>query len=111
MGYMPGCNKRNCNNRYNACRRCESKMAELEREARDNDGWSPRTVGSIDGNDVTFRQGRGINEGHTLIADGQSSGRSFDRRGEHNHYGPKREGGGRVEDDGGDRGYYTGPGR
>lgn len=76
------------------------------RRNRSDGGWSPRTFGSIDGNDVTIREGTGSNEGHTLISDGQKSDRSF-RRG-HNHYGPKREGGGRVDDD---RGHYTGPGR
>lgn len=69
-------------------------------------GWTPRTAGWIGDHEVTFRQGTGRNEGHTLIADGNPSGRSFDRRGEHNHYGPRREGGGYVEED---RGYYTGP--
>lgn len=75
------------------------------------DGWTPRQQGVTEsGHEVTFREGLGANEGHTLISDGHVSGRAFDRRGEHNHYGPKREGDGRVEDDGGDRGYYTGPG-
>lgn len=73
-------------------------------------GWGPRTVGSIEDHTVTFRLGSGSNEGHTLIADGTPSGRAFDRRRQHNHYGPKREGSGRVEDDGGDRGFYSGPG-
>lgn len=81
----------------------------LKNNSRKKSGWGPRTVGSIDGQDVTFRQGTGTNEGHTLISDGQPSGRQFNEK--HNHYGDKREGGGRVEDDGGDRGHYTGPGR
>lgn len=68
-------------------------------------GWGPRTVGSIEGNDVTIREGFGQNEGHTLISDGQQSARAFDRA--HNHYGPRREDEGRVDED---RGHYTGPG-
>lgn len=81
-----------------------------DRGRRENGGWTPRTVGTMeDGTVVTFRQGRGDNEDHTLIADGERSARDFDRH--HNHYGPKREGGGRVEDDEGDRGDYTGRGR
>lgn len=80
-----------------------------ERARRQRTGWSPRVTGTTeDGHEVTLREGAGDNKGHTLIADGQLSDRAF-RRG-HNHYGPKREGRGRVEDDGGDRGHYTGPG-
>lgn len=65
--------------------------------------------GGIDGHPVTVKFGTGENEGHTLLddADRDSSNRVFDRRGEHNHYGPRREGCGNVEED---RGYYTGPG-
>lgn len=92
--------------------------AEIEAQARREEdqqlrgaGWTPRTVGTTDDDTiVTFREGLGENEGHTLIADGIPSGRAFDRRGEHNHYGYNRESGGRVEDGEGDRGYYTGPG-
>ena len=73
-------------------------------------GWGKRTVGTIEGFEVTFRQGFGDKEGQTLIADGTPSGREFDRRKGHNHYGDKEEGGGRIEDDRGDRGKYTGPG-
>jgi hypothetical protein len=72
-------------------------------------GWSSRIVGTIEGHDVTARTGWGTRQGHTIIADSQPSGRDFDRRRSHNHYGPKQEGG-RIEDDNGDRGYYTGPG-
>ena len=69
-------------------------------------GWTPRTVGSTeDGTEVTFRQGTGDNEGHTLISDGDKSARQFDAR--HNHYGPNREDDGYVD---GNRGHYTGPG-
>lgn len=85
----------------------DAKKARQEKAQRG--GWSPRVTGTTeDDREVTLREGLGDNEGHTLIADGQQSDRSF-RRG-HNHYGPKREGRGRVEDDGGDRGRYTGPG-
>lgn len=72
-------------------------------------GWTDRTQGTLDtGEEVTFKEGLGYNDGHTLIADGDQSDRAFRR--EHNHYGPKREGDGRVEDDEDDRGFYTGPG-
>jgi hypothetical protein len=116
MGYMQGCNRKNCN-RGNPCSNCEMRFAtvmrgdedpyEVEKRRKSRGGWSPRTVGSIGDSEVTFKQGTGSNEGHTLIADGQPSGRAFDRRGEHDHYGPKREGDGRVDSD---RGHYTGPG-
>ena len=119
------CNNARCQNDANyicgKCRRERPALAEIvderNRAAKRNggrqnnrrsnsSGWTPRTVGTTeDGNPVTFRQGLGYNEGHTLIADGEKSDREF-RRG-HNHYGPKREGGGRVDDD---RGYYTGSG-
>ena len=70
-----------------------------------NDGWTPRIVGTMDnGHLVTFREGLGSNKDHTLISDGDKSARQFDR--EHNHYGPKREGEGFVDED---RGYYSGP--
>jgi len=72
--------------------------------------WGPRTLGTIDDYEVTFRQGFGDKEGQTLIADGAPSGREFDRRKGHDHYGNKEEGGGRIEDDHGNRGKYSGPG-
>lgn len=68
-------------------------------------GWTRRTHGTMEnGEEVTFREGRGLNSGHTLISDGTKSNREFRR--EHNHYGPNRENGGYVEED---RGHYTGP--
>ncbi len=94
------------------CNRFEAQGMSWDNDKRryvnPSSSWGSRTVGSIAGNDVTFREGQGDKQGHTLIADGQASGRAFDQRREHNHYGPKAEGG-RIEDDGGDRGYYTGP--
>ncbi len=76
------------------------------RRRRNNGGWTPRAQGTTeDGTEVTFREGLGDNEGHTLIADGHLSAREFDAS--HNHYGGRREGDGRVDDD---RGHYTGPG-
>lgn len=80
--------------------------------SRKDSGWSDRETGFTDDDEeVTFRQGTGRNEGHTLIADGRPSGRAFDKRGQHNHYGQNREGGGgRVEEGDGDRGHYTGRG-
>ena len=51
------------------------------RRGRRRGGWTPRTVGSMaDGTEVTFRQGTGDNEGHTLISDGEKSARQFDAR-------------------------------
>lgn len=77
-------------------------------------GWSERMGGGIDGHPVTVKFGTGVNEGHTLIDDGDldSADEVFDnrkgRRGDHNHYGPKREaGGGHFSED---RGHYTSPG-
>lgn len=77
----------------------------------DKSGWGPYIRGSIDGYEVTARKGFGENKGHTLIADGHKSSRSFSKKDskgnrQHNHYGPKREGSGYVDED---RGYYTGP--
>lgn len=100
--------------RYCDCRGCRNQRDRAEQEYNERQsggGWSPRVVGTTDDDrEVTLREGLGANEGHTLIADGTPSGRAFDRRGEHNHYGDRREGDGRVEDGDGDRGYYTGPG-
>lgn len=105
-------------NSYCDCSRCLKRRDAAVRAANGTGGsqksrrtersnWSPRTTGSVDDREVTFRQGEGDREGHTLISDGQKSAREFDR--EHNHYGPKTEGG-RIEDDDGDRGHYTGSG-
>lgn len=76
------------------------------RGRRNNGGWTPRVVGTVGNTDkvVTLREGLGDNDGYTLIADGDKSKKDFDAN--HNHYGQKREGGGRVNED---RGHYTGP--
>ena len=61
--------------------------------------------------DVTFSQGMGKKSGQTVIADGHLSKREFHQS--HNHYGPDvkyGDGSERIENKGGDRGYYTGPG-
>ena len=80
-----------------------------ERKQRNNGGWSKRQVGYVDGHhEVTFREGKGNNSGHTLIADGRKSRKDFDQH--HDHYGKNRENNGRVENHGGHRGNYTGPG-
>lgn len=89
-----------------ACTKCLRAAQAKSGARRKKGGWTPRTVGTTEsGETVTFRQGLGNNTDHTLITDGDKSDREF-RRG-HNHYGPRREGDGRVDDD---RGYYTGPG-
>ena len=121
---MSMCMNARCDGKSYLCGKCRKmypllaqSMAEEKRKSRErnrsngrrrnNGGWTPRTHGTMeDGREVTFRQGTGDNEGHTLIADGHKSDRQF-RKG-HNHYGPKREGGGRVDDD---RGHYKGRGR
>lgn len=57
----------------------------LARE-RQNSKWTELQVGTIDGHLVTFKQGKGKNEGQTLIADGDGyTEHSFKRH--HNHYG------------------------
>lgn len=101
--------------RYDNPNQLSAKSRKIFRDAGIGDdrgsssGWTPRYPGTTeDGDAVTFREGLGDNEGHTLISDGEKSARAFDR--EHNHYGDNREGGGRVEDEDGDRGFYTGPG-
>lgn len=84
-----------------------------ESPTNEKDGWTDLYGGVIGDQPVLVKFGTGKNEGHTLIADniGQSK-RFFDRKYKdghrnHNHYGPKREGPGYVEED---RGKYTGPG-
>lgn len=79
----------------------------------EKDGWTDLYGGTIGDQPVLVKFGTGKNKGHTLIADnvGQSE-KFFDKRYKdghrnHNHYGPKREGPGYVEED---RGQYTGPG-
>jgi hypothetical protein len=53
---------------------------------------------------VTFSTGTGSREGHTLITDGHEKGDI--REGDHDHYGPGDGG----NDNGTDRGHYSGPG-
>lgn len=61
------------------------EVIKLARE-KQNSKWTELQVGTIDGHLVTFKQGKGENEGQTLIADGDGyTERSFKRR--HNHYG------------------------
>ncbi len=79
--------------------------------------WDGPHHGVILGNDhdfeVTFSQGMGKKSGQTVIADGHLSEREFHRRQNHNHYGPDTkygDGSERIEDKGGDRGKYHGPG-
>ena len=79
--------------------------------------WDGPHHGVILGKDrdyeVTFSQGMGEKAGQTVIADGHLHERDFHPRRNHNHYGPdiKYSGGAeRIEDKGGDRGQYTGPG-
>ena len=89
-----------------SCPKCNKPPRPARRSKGRRSGWTPRTTGSMDdGTAVTFRQGTGDNEGHTLISDGEKSARQFDAG--HNHYGPNREDDGYVD---GDRGHYSGPG-
>lgn len=84
-----------------------------------SDTWSPYIRGWIGEQAVTVRKGKvgTENEGHTLISDGHVSSKFFkghnpDHQG-HNHYGPNKHSNiffKRIEDVGGDRGKYTGPG-
>lgn len=110
MGRHPGyCTCKRCSDELNrSYNRAMKQRGGGGRSQRNNGGWTPRQTGTMDDDSVvTFKQGTGDNEGHTLIADGTPSGQAFDRKKEHNHYGLKRE------EDGGhfseDRGYYTGP--
>lgn len=75
--------------------------------------WESHIRGWIDEHPVTLRVGKlgTDNEGDTLIADGHVSGKQFNKK--HNHYGNNRYPDikeKRIEDAGGDRGAYTGPG-
>jgi hypothetical protein len=84
---------------------------------RNGSSWNPHdwasygTGGIIDSNgnvhELSIVEGIRKNDGQTLISDGIQSRRDFNRH--HDHYGDSR-GGGRIEDKGGDRGNYTGPG-
>lgn len=70
-------------------------------------------IGKDHDHEVTFSQGMGKNAGQTVIADGYLSKRKFHPRHSHNHYGPDTkygDGSERIENKGGDRGKYTGPG-
>ncbi|MBQ6127661.1 DUF1771 domain-containing protein [Candidatus Saccharibacteria bacterium] len=63
--------------------------------------------------EVTFSQGMGKKAGQTIIADGHLSESYFHSRMHHNHYGLDTKysnGTERIENKGGDRGAYTGPG-
>lgn len=79
----------------------------------EKDGWTDLYGGTIGDQPVLVKFGMGKNEGHTLIADNVGQTKKFfdkkykDGHRNHNHYGPKREGPGYVEED---RGQYTGPG-
>lgn len=103
---MPG-----FNDLAKALREDEERDRKANQKQNKKSGWSPRTTGYVNGyHEVTFRQGKGSNSGHTLIADGGNrSARDFDKN--HDHYGQNRENSGRVEDEGGYRGNYTGPGK
>ena len=79
--------------------------------------WEGPHRGIILGEDrdyeVTFSIGMGKKSGQTVIADGHLTDKEFHPRANHNHYGPdiKYSGGKeRIEDKGGDRGKYSGPG-
>lgn len=86
-----------------------ANQREQRKRQRDNGGWTKKRTGYVDGyHQVTFREGKGNNSGHTIISDGKRSRKDFDRH--HDHYGKHREDDGRVEDYGGHRGHYTGPG-
>ena len=97
---------------YRAMREADEadrRANERAKKQRNNGGWTKRRVGYVDAyHQVTFREGKGNNSGHTLIADGERSRKDFDSH--HDHYGKNRENNGRVEDGGGHRGHYTGPG-
>lgn len=78
-------------------------------------GWAPLQHGTIDGYEVTFRQGTGRNEGQTIIRDGHVSGRELSRH--HNHYGDNDKSRypdepDRIEDSSKHKNdsYYNGPG-
>lgn len=62
--------------------------------------------GTIEGHEVTASFGQGGNEGHTLIADGLKTPAEFWQGKQHDHYGP----GNGPNDNGTNRGWYTGPG-
>jgi len=97
----------NCCNRFEAQGMHWDNTKRRYVKPKSSNNWSPRTVGTLDDDVVTFREGQGDKQGQTLIADGEKSSRDFNRN--HNHYGPASEGG-RIEDVGGDRGKYTGSG-
>lgn len=73
--------------------------------------WSDLETGTVGDHEVDFKTS---DDGHTLIADhsvNQGDSSSFDRQadnsgGNHDHYGS----GGGPNDNGTDRGHYTGPG-
>jgi hypothetical protein len=69
-------------------------------------GWGEPVHGTTaDGQDVTASFGYGNRDGHTLLSDGHQDPEHF-LRGHHDHYGP----GNGPNDNGTQRGYYTGSG-
>ncbi|MBV7700679.1 hypothetical protein [Streptomyces sp. TRM70350] len=70
-------------------------------------GWSvPMGGGDADGNEITVSFGEGRREGETLIGDGDRSEMNFLDSDNHDHYGS----GHGPNDNGTDRGQYSGPG-
>ncbi len=73
----------------------------------DDSNWGAPTHGTdTDGNDVTMSQGLGSREGETLLSDGHQNPDSFMNSENHDHYGS----GDGSNDNGTDRGQYTGEG-
>ena len=66
--------------------------------------WTDPVQGSIEGEEVTASFGTGSREGETLLSDGHTD--ADIRSGHHDHYGS----GDGPNDNGTDRGAYTGPG-
>lgn len=109
-GFEPGCTCSNCKRAgKQRLRELNSERPSAKPGRSKSLGWTPRSYGTLSsGEEVTFKEGINHQDGETLIADGTVSGRAFNKK--HNHYGDNDENDERIEDSGGDRGHYTGPG-
>jgi len=67
-------------------------------------GFDEQVHGTIESHEVTASFGYGSKEGETFLADGHRDGDI--RSGSHDHYGSGKG----ANDNGTDRGFYTGPG-
>lgn len=98
MGYMPGCKRRNCNNRYNACDRCITKLRRIENGVDDDEPSTPM---------AKSWETQSVDEDYRVKVDGDNcrDGRErtdfliFDRKsGQRAHYSVDSDGDGSIDE-------------